>query len=405
MINWIGGTGNDNNNGSGGADRQIGDSDVFTNLKGTYDKKGKFKVSEVEVGLGNDRINGGGGDDIITGDLEFKPDGFIKEIYHGGKGKEPIPVNVVNRGSDTIDGGAGADTIFGGVGNDKINVSNVGDGYGDVVNGGSGSAVFRIFSGKKGKTSFVEDVLIDDDNDTLDLSGSTDSDVKVRVVYSNTEDGRVEWFMKSTGSIVGTLDFEDIENVIVPCLVKGTMVSTLKGSCAVEDLKAGDLVWTADHGFKPILWAGSRTAEGQGDFAPIRIKEGTLGNTCDLLVSPQHRVIIENAENVLYFDSEEVLVPAKFIINGTSIVVDKCEEVEYFHILFDMHEIIRANGALVESFYPGQMGIGGFEENAREELLELFPDLFDTDSHEIFGPAARPFVKRQEAPLLGKEFH
>lgn len=419
MVTWVGSPGDNSYTGSSGADKLIGDSDVFIEFEGTKSKsksksKGKsksktLKVEGADVGLGNDTINGGGGSDVIYGDLDGTPDGFVRNFTGTlGKGSTPsFDLNIVGHGRDVINGGNGADTVFGGVGNDTINVNQVGHGYGDVVDGGSGSAVFNFdMIAGKGKSPSTQKytATINEDYDTLNLTGTTSSTIGVRVIYdsgSGNEDGTIEWFIKGDPTnIQGSLSFVDIENLVIPCLVRGTLVKVLGGYVPVEDIKSDDLIWTVDKGFQPVRWAGSRKCEGVGEFAPIRIAAGTFDNERDLWVSPQHRILVNSPEIKLYFGEGEVLVPAKFLVNGTTITEEELPQVEYYHLLFDEHEVVDAEGAMVESFYPGQMGIGAFEDDAREELLELFPELFDEDGTATYGDMARPVLTKREMMVV-----
>lgn len=419
-INWTGGTGNDQITGTAGDDDLVGDSDAYVDITTTSaGKKGKAVLDiDAVVGVGNDTIIGGDGDDIIYGDLDGVKDGFTISIDipdNGGKGKKgsgaDLDVALSNnlRGADRITGGDGADMIFAGVGDDIIYVNSVGHGYGDTVDGGSGVARFDFVAqdGKKGKkgggSTIEESVSLNDDYDILDLTGSTQLGVvRGRIEYNpnNSEDGVVIWENAQTSQELGRLVFEDIEEVILPCLVNGTLISTARGDVAIEDLKVGDKVWTEDNGFQDIRWIGSRTVEGIGDFAPIKFAAGAVGNTREMRVSPQHRMVVSSADNELLFDQSEVLISAKHLINGRTVVREECNEVTYFHMLFDQHEIIRAEGAPVESFYPGTIGASAFEDDVRDELFELFPELFDTETAAIFGPMARPVLKKREAVLV-----
>ncbi len=419
-INWTGGSGSDVITGGAGDDELVGDSDVFIDITTTgTGKKGKAVLDvDAVVGVGNDTIIGGDGDDIIYGDRDGEPNGFTVSIDipdNGGKGKKgsagDIDVALSNnlRGADRITGGDGADMIFAGVGDDIIYVNSIGHGYGDSVDGGSGTAWFDFVAqgGKKGKkgggSTIEESVSFNDDYDILDLTGTTQLGVvRGRIEYdpNNSEDGVVIWEDSQTSQELGRLVFEDIEEVILPCLVNGTLISTARGEVAIEDLGVGDKVWTEDNGFQVIRWIGSRTVEGTGDFAPIKFAAGAVGNAREMRVSPQHRMVVSSANNELLFDHPEVLIPAKHLINGRTVVQEECAEVTYFHMLFDQHEIILAEGAPVESFYPGSIGASAFEDDSRDELRELFPELFDTETSAIFGPMARPVLKKREAVLV-----
>lgn len=71
----------------------------------------------------------------------------------------------------------------------------------------------------------------------------------------------------------------------------------------------------------------------------------------------------------------------------------------YYHLLFDQHEIIYANGAPTESFHPGDLSLTGLDRAARQEVLELFPELSTRTAS--YGPAAKPVLRGFEAKALG----
>jgi hypothetical protein len=72
--------------------------------------------------------------------------------------------------------------------------------------------------------------------------------------------------------------------------------------------------------------------------------------------------------------------------------------VEYFHLLFDRHQIIRTEGAETESFRPGATTLNEVDLQTRDELLALFPQL-GRDA-EAFGAPARPVIRVQDARVL-----
>lgn len=93
-----------------------------------------------------------------------------------------------------------------------------------------------------------------------------------------------------------------------------------------------------------------------------------------------------------------MLVAAKLLVNDMTIRAQEQAEVEYFHMLFDTHEIVYAEGAASESFHPGHVGWGALAEAAREEILSLFPQLEGLD-FSAYGPAARRSLTAKEARL------
>ena len=176
-----------------------------------------------------------------------------------------------------------------------------------------------------------------------------------------------------------------------------------EGERAIETLTAGDMVWTLDHGYQPLRWIGATTVPARGKLAPIVIEAGTLGNTRPLRVSPQHRMLLQGWQAELLFDEAEVLVAAKLLVNDQTIRREEAEAVTYHHMLFDAHEIVLAEGAPSESFHPGHVGWGALAEEAREEILTLFPAL-DGTNFDPYGPVARRTLTANEAKVAMEFF-
>ena len=183
------------------------------------------------------------------------------------------------------------------------------------------------------------------------------------------------------------------------CFAAGTLIKTQSGEVAIEDLSVGDMVLTMDHGPQPIRWIGSSKRPAIGKFAPILIRKGALGNTRDLRVSPQHRMLLSGWHAEVLFGESEVLATAKSLVNDHSILREEGGEVGYFHMLFDTHEIVYAEGAPSESFHPGPEGWKALDAPTRNEILELFPQLAN-GNFDSYGPSARASLKYKEGSLL-----
>lgn len=183
------------------------------------------------------------------------------------------------------------------------------------------------------------------------------------------------------------------------CFTRGTLIGTTRGARPVETLRRGDLVHTRDTGPQPIRWIGSRRVPGAGAMAPVRIAEGALGNSRALMVSQQHRVLLGGWRAELLFGQPEVLVAAKHLVDGDRIHIQRQNEVEYWHFLFDRHQIVIAEGIPTESFYPGNKTVSALDRAARDELLTLFPEL---RRHGIagYGPPARRCLSASEARAI-----
>lgn len=196
----------------------------------------------------------------------------------------------------------------------------------------------------------------------------------------------------------------------VICFTPGTGIATPDGPVAVEDLYPGDKVLTKDNGPQEILWMGLRQVTGArmhalGGLRPIRIRAGALGGDQpqpDLLVSPEHRVLLTGRKAEMLFNTPEVLVRAVDLVDDRKVIVDHAAtEVVYIHLLLANHEVIWANGVETESFHPASADLGHLNSAELEELLEIRPDV-DQDPL-AYGPHARRCLTAAELAILRHE--
>ncbi|MEP4880992.1 MAG: Hint domain-containing protein [Tateyamaria sp.] len=131
---------------------------------------------------------------------------------------------------------------------------------------------------------------------------------------------------------------------------RGTHITLASGAQKpIEALAAGDRVLTRNDGAQPVRWVGQSTVRAVGDFAPICIRAGALNNDRDLIVSPDHRLFIYQRKDRLGAGRSELLVKARRLVNGESVIVQDGGFVDYFELLFDSHQIIYAEGIAAES--------------------------------------------------------
>ena len=139
-------------------------------------------------------------------------------------------------------------------------------------------------------------------------------------------------------------------------------------------------------------------------FRPILIKRGAFGlgvPARDIRVSQQHRFLVRAAAADMMFGAEEVLVPAKMLLDGDQVLWDAGNQgTTYIHLLFDRHEVLFAEGQPTESFQPGEASATAFDTATRDELLALFPQLVATAVENPGMVAARQTLKSGEAKLL-----
>ncbi|MEJ6398293.1 Hint domain-containing protein [Yoonia sp. 208BN28-4] len=351
----------------------------------------------ISGGTGQDTIFGQGGDDTLAGD-DGDDDlfgGAGNDTLSGGQGQDEL---FGGDGIDTLTGGSGDDQLFGGDGEDVISAG----GDNDTVFGGLNSDLITVTEAGNHKIEGGEDPD-DSDIDVLDLRGSG----PLRVIYEpgDPEAGTVE-FLDENGNITRRTMFSEIENVIV-CFTPGTSIATPKGEVAVETLNVGDKVFTRDNGIQEIRWIGGRTLSAEDlqktpAWQPVLVRAGSLGPNLpetDLLLSPNHRLLMSGERTMLNFGENEVLAAAKHLTDKDGIDRVGIAGLTYVHLMFDSHEVILSNGAWTESFQPGDYTLKGVGQAQRDEILSLFPDLADQGALEAYG-SARKTLKRHEAKIL-----
>jgi hypothetical protein len=136
------------------------------------------------------------------------------------------------------------------------------------------------------------------------------------------------------------------------CFLRGTMIATPDGEVAIEDLKIGDVVVTADKGAQPILWIARRSfsrTPGRAwpvQVTPVRIAASAIADGAprrDLYVSPSHGIRVDGQ-----------LLPAEFFVNGRTVEfadVKAADRLDYFHIELKDHALLLAEGLEAESLF------------------------------------------------------
>jgi len=182
------------------------------------------------------------------------------------------------------------------------------------------------------------------------------------------------------------------------CFCAGAAIRVPGGYRRVEELGPGDLVCTEDAGVQVVKWAGCRTVRAQDDLAPVCIQKGTLGAQKDVWVSPQHRICLTSWQAQLFYGVDEILVPAKSLVNGTTIRQVPRRSVTYVHIMFDQHQLINSDGVISESFFPGAQALDTLGLETLNELLKIFPELCEYPQN--YGTTARQVIRGSEARVL-----
>ncbi|GAA6202671.1 Hint domain-containing protein [Aquicoccus sp. SU-CL01552] len=318
---------------------------------------GTAGADDLNGGLGPDTIHGLAGDDVITG----------------------------GDGDDTISGGPGDDSLSGGSGNDIFEF-NAGDGAETITDFGVGST--DSDDGDKTNNDFIDlsefytnstELLADLADDNI-LNQSDDSDYSDNTALG----GSITGLSGLKGASASSIE----EQTGVTCFARGTLITTDRGAVPVETLKAGDQVLTQDNGFQELKLALSRVIGPEelrqnAKLYPIRIMAGAMGSGLpkrDLAVSRQHRMVAQSSIVKRMFGSTAVLVAAIRLTALPGILVDKTvDSVEYFHLVFENHEVIFAEGTPTESFLMGPQMRNALDIDTWLECMMLFPEAVDLD--------------------------
>lgn len=226
--------------------------------------------------------------------------------------------------------------------------------------------------------------LNDEDTAHVAIDGQNDTSVGVFVMEETSGDSERDHAEETVGVVAFPSGLIE-GTTYVPCFTAGTLIDTPTGPVAVETLTAGDEVTLYDdaRGTARLLRVYQRELSQKELKAapcllPVRIVAGALGNGLpkqDLLVSRQHRMLVSSAIAERLTGSSDVLIPANKMTPMPGIFVDKnVQSVTYYHLLFDRHEVIMAEGTPTESLYTGSHTLNALSNAARREIRALLPE-------------------------------
>jgi hypothetical protein len=186
------------------------------------------------------------------------------------------------------------------------------------------------------------------------------------------------------------------------CFLRGTTIRTAEGDRKIEDLVVGDLLPTVFGGMRPVEWIGrypfKRSNPAKAwvrDVLPVRVARSAIAPNipnADLYVTRSHALLIDG-----------VLVPAGHLINGTTITLydaDALDELEFFHIKLEGHDVIYAEGAPCETLVEVDENAVNFAEYLRRNQEARcapwvgFGPRIEIASH--FRSAIAPWIDRRQ---------
>ena len=309
----------------------------------------------------NDTVYGDGRNDTIYA-------GLGHDSVDGGEDHDKI---FGEDGNDTLDGGVGNDTISGGAGEDRMT-------------GGDGNDTF-IYAEESGNdtiTDFSENDFVDLSQIYNETTLTSDFNNALHMLRKDVDDGILDGQIEgqTINSISGKINLTLLdgansaisssaltaETTGVICFCKGTKVTTDRGEIKVENLKSGDLIKTLDHGMQPLSLVLKRIVtpeelKKKSKLYPIKFNKGSLGNGLPkraLKVSRQHRLALTRLNQTETVEDGAILLSAIHLVELPGVSIFKKDHaIEYYHLVFDKHQIIFAEGCKTESFFPGKIAI------------------------------------------------
>ncbi len=184
-----------------------------------------------------------------------------------------------------------------------------------------------------------------------------------------------------------------IQSQQIACFAAGTRIATPNGPVAVEDLREGDLVLTESGTSQPITWIGRRTLDCRRHPNPARIRPVRIARHAFGMNRP-NRAVLLSPDHAVYVD--DVLIPVKFLLNGTTITQTRAARVTYFHLELPNHDVVLAENLPCESYL--ETGGRSCFENAGAALA-LHPDFAGSDEARV----GAIWQSQAYAPLIGSE--
>jgi hypothetical protein len=179
-----------------------------------------------------------------------------------------------------------------------------------------------------------------------------------------------------------------------PCFTPGTQITTHRGELPVQLLTPGDRVVTRDNGIQQVRWVGKtqmflQDFQADPHLLPVFIRQGSFGKGLperDMMVSPNHRVLVANDRVSQRFADREVLVAAKHL-TSQGVHTVQSSGTTYIHFMCDRHEVVLADGIWTESFQPEDQSLKSLGNAQRLEIYELFPELKTEAGRAAYGAA------------------
>jgi len=196
----------------------------------------------------------------------------------------------------------------------------------------------------------------------------------------------LEYTLIAASEDPGRVELADVTSV---AFTRGTLITMADGTQrAVESLHPGDPVLTRGNGPQPVRHVIHRTLRAVGAFAPVAIPKGTLGNAGDLIISQHQRLFLYQRGPARIVKTAEMLVRARDLVDGETVVIRKGGFADYVSLVFDRHEVIYAECIPAESLLVNETTKRQLPDEARAALEARLPDLSQVQLRATEAPSA-----------------
>ena len=175
---------------------------------------------------------------------------------------------------------------------------------------------------------------------------------------------------------------------------RGTLIQTVQGDIAIEDLQPGDIINTSSGEPAQLIWIGSSNfipADTGRRLPLIRIMPDSFGEgrpSSFLTVGPAARVLHTPHHLRAEAGGTRLLAPVREFVDGVNVIeVAPPTPVRLFHICLSRHAAVKAGGLEMETFHPGAQALRDATPNQRDRFLSMFPQIGHATD---FGPLAHP---------------
>lgn len=208
---------------------------------------------------------------------------------------------------------------------------------------------------------------------------------------------RIDYTLIGISEEVGKVRWTELASI---AFLRGTMISLAGGQqVPIETLRIGDRILTRDNGAQELRWIGHQTVRAIGAFAPVFIPKGAMSNSGDLIVSQHQRLFVYQRGTDRLTETAEMLVKAKYLVDGETVLVREGGYADYYSLVFDAHEVVYAECIPCESLQVNAQTLAQLPDDLAQSVENELPHL---NHQRHFGTEASADVLRMSRNKLLK---